>query len=157
MLYGLCSLLKAVELPIVVNFCVIWSLVESSLIGNHTTSSLSYTQWNKWSVSWRLLLTTYKYAIGYLVFSTKCSQQQLKWYFIVMTIWFYFLQKVETFLSKDINYLITANPPAKPTGNEDKYGSPESPSISTPSPFNMGASPSPSNPESVKNTIQTVS
>ncbi|XP_063422322.1 uncharacterized protein LOC134706900 [Mytilus trossulus] len=65
--------------------------------------------------------------------------------------------KVETFLSKDINYLITANPPAKPTGNEDKYGSPESPSISTPSPFNMGASPSPSNPESVKNTIQTVS
>ncbi|CAC5379745.1 unnamed protein product [Mytilus coruscus] len=65
--------------------------------------------------------------------------------------------KVETFLSKDINYLITANPPAKQTGNEDKYGSPESPSISTPSPFNMGASPSPSNPEIVKNTNPTVS
>ena len=37
---GLCSLLKAVRLPIIVSFCVILvSCGELSLIGNHTTSS----------------------------------------------------------------------------------------------------------------------
>ena len=38
--FGLCSLLKAVRLPIIVSFCVILvSCGELSLIGNHTTSS----------------------------------------------------------------------------------------------------------------------
>ena len=44
MRYGLWSLLKAVRWPIVVSFCVIWSFVESCLIGNHTTSSFLYKQ-----------------------------------------------------------------------------------------------------------------
>ena len=42
MRYGLCLLLKAERWPTVVNFCVIWSLVESCLIGNCTTSSFLY-------------------------------------------------------------------------------------------------------------------
>ena len=42
MRYGLCSLLKGVRWPIVVNVCVIWALMESCLICNYSTSSFLY-------------------------------------------------------------------------------------------------------------------
>ena len=45
MRYGVCSLLKTVWWPIVVYFCVIWSIVKSCLIGNITTSSFLYNYW----------------------------------------------------------------------------------------------------------------
>ena len=39
--------MKAVQWPIVVNFCVIWALVESFFISNSTTSSFLYICMNK--------------------------------------------------------------------------------------------------------------
>ena len=47
-------MLKSVRWPIAVNFCVIWSLMESCLVGNHTTSS--FVHWYK-TITWELIVT----------------------------------------------------------------------------------------------------
>lgn len=87
------------------------------------------------------------------------SQELVTWFLVVVTkssvFSFFFLSKrVDEFFHKDINYVITSNRTSRPD-KQDTLQSPESPStVSTPSPFNCGPSPSPASgskppPESV--------
>ena len=84
MRYGICSLLKAV--PIVVNVCVIWALVESCLICNYSTSSFLYimlfnlhcTLWYR--MVYNMLITTVAY---YRIDNGSCCLEDTDRIFIV--------------------------------------------------------------------------